>query len=145
MAHNILNKRGLQDEIQNYKNTIESNKKYGIMYLTLTISLLILSAISLILIYTEYGASVNIFGGRQGPNAYLFIFTTLIVFLILAIFVPFSIVWYFKKHNEIQAHMPLTLQTKVIDICAIIIGVFDFITAILAALAPIVFGQRHEE
>jgi hypothetical protein len=43
-------------------------------------------------------------------------------------------------HKKIQIHVPIILATKVIDVCAIIVGVFNFITAILAALAPIILG-----
>jgi hypothetical protein len=48
-------------------------------------------------------------------------------------------------HKRIQVHIPIILSSKTIDVCAIIVGIFNFVTAILAAAAPIILGWSHTE
>jgi hypothetical protein len=41
--------------------------------------------------------------------------------------------------------MPFLLEHRIIDICGLVIGCFDFITAILASSAPIILGRINDE
>jgi len=144
----MLKKSELLNEVSLYQKSLIMNKKYAHAYLWLTVLLLLLSSISLILIYADYKSEIPIFNSSadpKGPTAWTFIVSMILSFTLLFVFVPVSSVWYFKIHNKIQGHMPFILNTKIIDTCAFIVGGFDLITAILAALSPIIFGRIEEE
>ncbi|MDR3249484.1 MAG: hypothetical protein LBS95_00175 [Mycoplasmataceae bacterium] len=145
---NIVSNKLLKSEILNYRKMISQNKNYSSIYLISTILLLVLSSISLILIFVDRELSVNIFSGKntpKSPNDYLFISTTTITGILLIIFIPVSSVWYYRGHIRIQSHMPFLLEHRIIDICGLVIGCFDFITAILASSAPIILGRINDE
>jgi len=144
----MLKKTELISEVTLYHKSLIMNKKYANAYLCLTILLLLLSSTSLILIYVDYKSEIPIFSSpisHHAPTAWTFIISMLLSFTSLFVFVPVTSVWYFKIHNRIQGHMPFILNTKIIDTCAFIVGGFDLITAILAALSPIIFGRIEED
>jgi len=143
----MLQNKELVREVVQYKKSLIINRKFSNAYLIITIFLLLSSCISLAIIFIDHDSEVPFFNSQNDPKgatAWAFIISISINFLILLISVPISSVWFFKTHNKLQSHMPFILNTKIIDICSIIVGAFDLITAVLAASAPIIYGRENE-
>jgi len=138
----VLSEKEVKKETLDYKKSIIKNKFYDIFFVICTVFLLCCCLMQLIYIYVFPEKTLGF--EEEEDTDWVYLIMSFLIAGMLLIFVPVTIVWYVKTHERVQAHMPIIVHSKTIDIMTILVGVFNFFTAILAALAPIVYHKNED-